>query len=36
MRRREIGCEDMNWLELDQDRVHRRGSDMTVTNFRVP
>jgi hypothetical protein len=32
----EAGYEDVGWIHLDQDRVHRRAVVNTVMNIRVP
>jgi hypothetical protein len=33
---REIGCGDVDWIELDQDMAHCRALVNMVLNFRVP
>jgi hypothetical protein len=33
---REIGCDDMDWIDLAQDRDQWRALVNTVMNFRVP
>jgi len=32
----EVGCEDMDWIDLAQDRDRWRALVNTVTYFRVP
>ena len=32
----EVGCEDMNWIELPQNRDTRRALVNVVTNLRIP
>jgi len=32
---KETGCEDIDWINLAQDRVQRRASVKTVMNLRV-
>jgi hypothetical protein len=36
MDRREIGWDDMNWIDLAQDRDQRKALVKTVMNLRVP
>jgi hypothetical protein len=33
---REIGCEDVNWIKLAQDKIQWRASVMMVMNLWVP
>jgi hypothetical protein len=33
---REIGCDGMDWIDLDQDREHWRDLLNTEMNLRVP
>jgi len=33
---RQIGCEDVDWIHLPQDRDHWRAVVNTVMNLRVP
>jgi hypothetical protein len=32
----EVGCEDMDWIELAQDRDRWRGLVNAVMNLRIP
>lgn len=33
---KQIGCDNVNWIHLAQDRDQRRGFVNTAMNFRVP